>query len=376
MSDPLSEPFRERLAAIGGATLRGLHALEVAWRRLDPAQRDAIREMLEPLRDALGDARRAFDDTPTPEGFQPLCEDLAAGAEKVHEALSLIVDPGPPDTATVRVLGAMSVHCRAQEVLYPLRTVLPPLARYFVEEAFHDGLEQLDRTPPDGWSIGIHRAGDGSGDGRKQRGGFSLYVPEHTDGRTPLPLVVALHGGFGHGADFLWSWLREARGRGFLLLAPTSRGTTWSLNAPELDGRALRRMLAFVAERWRFDPERVLLTGLSDGATFSLLAGLADASPFTHLAPASGVLHPANFASGNLERARDRPIYLVHGARDWMFPVATAQMARDALQAAGARLVYREIEDLSHAYPREENDAILRWFDPRLALPAAQGSDG
>ena len=31
-------------------------------------------------------------------------------------------------------------------------------------------------------------------------------------------------------------------------------------------------MVEYVAERWRIDPERVLLTGLSDGGTFSLLA--------------------------------------------------------------------------------------------------------
>jgi hypothetical protein len=31
--------------------------------------------------------------------------------------------------------------------------------------------------------------------------------------------------------------------------------------------------------------------------------------------------------------------------------------------------VFREIEDLSHTYPREENDRILTWFDRSLALP-------
>jgi phospholipase/carboxylesterase len=37
-------------------------------------------------------------------------------------------------------------------------------------------------------------------------------------------------------------------------------------------------------------------------------------------------------------------------------------MARDALQSAGAKLVYREIEDLSHTYPRDENPKILAWL--------------
>ena len=74
------------------------------------------------------------------------------------------------------------------------------------------------------------------------------------------------------------------------------------------------------------------------------------------------MLHPALLAHDALASARDRPIYLVHGQLDWMFHVQTARMARDVLTAAGARLVYREIEDLSHAYPRDENPKILDWL--------------
>jgi len=67
-------------------------------------------------------------------------------------------------------------------------------------------------------------------------------------------------------------------------------------------------------------------------------------------------------ASGDLARAQGRPIYLIHGALDWMFPVATAHLAREALTMAGAQLVYREIDDLSHTYPRDENPKILDWL--------------
>jgi phospholipase/carboxylesterase len=45
-----------------------------------------------------------------------------------------------------------------------------------------------------------------------------------------------------------------------------------------------------------------------------------------------------------------------------MFPVGTAQMMRQVLEVTGARLVYREIEDLSHTYPRDENPRILDWL--------------
>jgi phospholipase/carboxylesterase len=178
-----------------------------------------------------------------------------------------------------------------------------------------------------------------------------------------MPLVVALHGGSGHGRDFLWSWLADARSRQMLLLSPTARERTWSImGGPDVDAEPLAHMVATVAARYPVDHERVLLTGMSDGATYALLCGLRDGMPFTHLAPVCGVLHPFLLAEGGIERAHGRPIYLVNGALDWMFPVHTARMAHQALAAVGARIVYREIEDLSHTYPRDENPRMLDWL--------------
>jgi phospholipase/carboxylesterase len=133
------------------------------------------------------------------------------------------------------------------------------------------------------------------------------------------------------------------------------------MGGADVDADRLRETIESVAARYPVDRARVLLTGMSDGATYALLLGLRSGPPFTHLAPACGVLHPLLFAGG-LDRAQDFPIYLIHGALDWMFPVYTARMGRDALLSAGARLVYREIEDLSHTYPRDENPKILDWL--------------
>jgi phospholipase/carboxylesterase len=64
------------------------------------------------------------------------------------------------------------------------------------------------------------------------------------------------------------------------------------------------------------------------------------------------------------DRLRGLPIHITHGALDWMFPVDLAQEAQRALAAAGARVTYREIDDLSHTYPREVNAEILEWLGP------------
>jgi phospholipase/carboxylesterase len=135
---------------------------------------------------------------------------------------------------------------------------------------------------------------------------------------------------------------------------------------PDEDAANLAGIVELVRSRWSVDSSRLLLTGMSDGGTYSYLCGLPEDSPFTHLAPISASFHPMLLGGTTPERLNDLQVYLVHGALDWMFPIDVARMARDTLRAAGARVEYREIADLSHTYPREENDRILNWL---LDLP-------
>ena len=135
-----------------------------------------------------------------------------------------------------------------------------------------------------------------SGDG--ERGGFWLYVPEHYSPDRAWPLVMALHGGSGTGRQFLWSWLRDARSRGAILVAPTSVQGTWALTGTDVDTPNLVRILDFVRSEWTVDPARLLLTGMSDGGTFTYVSGLEAGSPFTHLAPVSAAFHPLLGADG------------------------------------------------------------------------------
>ena len=199
------------------------------------------------------------------------------------------------------------------------------------------------------------------------RGGYSLYVPEYYTPDRAWPLVMALHGGSGNGRGFLWSWLRDARSHGAILVAPTATGnaqnkSTWALMGDDTDSPNLARILASVQARWNIDPTRLLLTGMSDGGTFCYVSGLESASPFTHLAPVSATFHPLMAEMADAERLRGLPVHLVHGKLDWMFPVQVARQTRDLLSAAGADVTYRELDDLSHTYPREINAEILKWL--------------
>jgi phospholipase/carboxylesterase len=274
----------------------------------------------------------------------------------------------------VAVFRALRYAPRAQEALYPLSAKFPPVSSFFVDPAMRDDAGLLARlAAPAHQGTGIIHDHNEAG----SRGGFSLYVPEYYTPDRAWPLVMALHGGSGNGRSFLWSWLRDARSFGAILVAPTATGdtsnktpakspsnkTTWALMGEDTDTPNLSRILASVRQRWNVDPARLLLTGMSDGGTFCYVTGLESASPFTHLAPVAATFHPLMAEMADAERLRGLPIHLVHGRLDWMFPVQVARQTQGALSAAGADVTYRELDDLSHCYPREMNRAILNWLN-------------
>jgi phospholipase/carboxylesterase len=120
---------------------------------------------------------------------------------------------------------------------------------------------------------------------------------------------MALHGGGGNGRGFLWSWLRDARGQGAILIAPTAVGPTWALSGPDGDTPNLARILDLARRGWNLDERRLLLTGMSDGGTFTYVSGLEAGSPFTHLAPVSASFHPMIAQMADPERITGLPIW-------------------------------------------------------------------
>jgi phospholipase/carboxylesterase len=360
---PASEPLIDAIRGLAGPLLDALERIGWAQRHLFPPLAARLAEQLAPAGAAVAPPLRALEAAEWPDDMRFMRDRLLDTGRQTVELVDAFVEAASTPEDPIGLFRALRRFARVQETLYPLAPVFDVVSRWFLEPGHRadDALVARLRAGAlrdDGVRAGVLHADNE----REARGGFSVYVPESWDGRTAMPLVVALHGGSGHGRDFLWSWLRDARARGVLVLSPTARQRTWSIMGEDVDAEPLHQMVESVAARYAVDRTRVLLTGMSDGATYALLCGLREGAPYTHLAPACGVLHPMLLASGDLARAKDRPVYLIHGALDWMFPVATAQLARQALTVAGARLVYREIEDLSHTYPRDENPRILDWL--------------
>jgi phospholipase/carboxylesterase len=183
-----------------------------------------------------------------------------------------------------------------------------------------------------------------------------VYVPPGLRPGTPAPLVVFLHGA-GGSAEHLPRLLRDlADARGLVVLAPESRGHTWDLLlgevGPDLD--YLQRALDEVKSRALVDRRHVALAGFSDGASYALTVGLRNRVVFSHvMAFSPGFAGPS--------KAPQPAVFVSHGTRDGVLPVARARAIVERLRGEGCEVSYREFEG-DHAIPSEVAGEAVGWF--------------
>jgi phospholipase/carboxylesterase len=241
-------------------------------------------------------------------------------------------------------------------LLYEQRHHLPQLREYWVLPGAlsqQSTLETAMTNDPIPIGITHHRQA-------ATHASYSIYVPENYDPNQTWPLVIALHGSHGSGGEYLLTWLRLAKSRGYIVLAPNSRGPTWSIDQPVDDIRSILAMLTAVAETYNVDTRRIFVSGLSDGGTFSYALGLHCPQLFAGIAPIAAVL-PDWYP---LEPATALPILLIHGAKDYIFPVTLARAAHSRFQDNQFdQVTYIELPDWGHAFTYSINEAHVQpWF--------------
>ena len=257
--------------------------------------------------------------------------------------------------------------CRGLNLLYGIRAQTPNLQEYWL---LPDALAERDRletsSPDADAAVGvIHRRR------ASPRADYSLYVPEsYTPGRS-WPLIVCLHGAYGRGDHFIWSWLRPAKSRGYILLAPKSLDVTWSILQPERDTRSVAAMLEEVCGEYAVDRGRVYLSGLSDGGTFTYLLGLGRPEMFAGIAPVA-----ADFTGMMDDMLRRKQgiglsICIVHGAHDHIFPVDAIRKGHGLMQRLGYNARYEELPDWGHSYCSGVNErVVMPWFESIRETPS------
>ncbi|MDP3619920.1 MAG: esterase [Ramlibacter sp.] len=147
-----------------------------------------------------------------------------------------------------------------------------------------------------------------------------LVVPEGLDPDTPVPLMVLFHGAGGEANRVLPHFVRWARARRFLLLAPQSMFTTWDVviggHGPDLE--RLDGALARAASHFRIDPARLAFAGFSDGGSYALSTGVTNGDVASHVIALS-----AGFMNTFTQMGTPR-VFIAHGRSDSQLPIETS----------------------------------------------------
>ncbi len=197
---------------------------------------------------------------------------------------------------------------------------------------------------------------------------YGLFVPPSYDPDVALPLVVCLHGAGFTGDSYLERWATRL-GESHILACPTSTmGMWWNRLSEELVLATIKKVRA----RYRIDPNRIYLTGMSNGGIGAWIIGMHHAPRFAAVAPMAAGIDDVLFPF--LENLRHTSLYVIHGAKDRIMPVWLSRNITNALAQRGIAFTYREHEWShphagGHFFPRQELPALVEWFEKQRRDP-------
>lgn len=197
---------------------------------------------------------------------------------------------------------------------------------------------------------------------------YSLYVPPNYEPTREYPLVVCLHGAGFTGEAYLERW-QPRLGDRYILVCPTYPGGAWFTRGAE---DLVLETLRAVVFRYHVDPDRIFLTGMSNGGIGTWLIGMHHAPRFAGIAPMAAGIDDVLFPF--LQNLLTTPIYILHGARDNIMPVELSRLIAKELTRLGYLFAYREHDRThpmagGHFFPREELPQLVAWFDAQRRIP-------
>src|SRR6266571_3551003 len=197
---------------------------------------------------------------------------------------------------------------------------------------------------------------------------YGLYVPDSYRPDKAYGLVICLHGAGFTGDTYLERW-QTRLGEGYILACPTlPMGNWWTRTAEDLVLASIRAVEA----HYHVDPNRVILTGMSNGGIGAYLIGAHHASRFAAVVPMAAGLD--DILMPFLENFRQTPLYIIHGRQDPVMPVSLSRVIDEALTELGYLHVYREHDRVhpmagGHFFPREELPDLIAWLADRHRNP-------
>jgi len=195
-----------------------------------------------------------------------------------------------------------------------------------------------------------------------------VYLPPRYHERPHLrwPLMLFLHGAGERGNDLAQvrrhgpPQLAEERALPFVILSPQCPAETTWLGML----RALAALIEDALQRYRVDPDRVYVTGLSMGGygTWALAAERPDL--VAAIAPICGGGDWFRGFPARVLNLWEMPVWAFHGARDQVVPPSSSQELVALLQALGgpARLTLYPHADHDSWTETYNNPALYRWL--------------
>ncbi len=148
-----------------------------------------------------------------------------------------------------------------------------------------------------------------------------VYVPPAALSRRSVPLNLLLHGSARDAAQLVEAHIPIADEDGVVIVAPYATISTWDAIYTTFgpDVASIDRALAWTFDRLPVNPERIAITGFSDGATYALALGRANGDLFSIVAAYSPGFVIDVVPVG-------KPVIAVsHGTRDEELPFETTR---------------------------------------------------
>lgn len=193
-----------------------------------------------------------------------------------------------------------------------------------------------------------------------------LYSPETLAADKAAPLIVLCHGAGQDKKGFLETYWKDVADAAGVRLASVSGGRAhvagraqwFALGGPSryaADADAIEARLKAAVEQakkaYAVDPNRVYLSGFSQGATVALLAGVRNPEAFRGVVAVAGSSDPAILDPAAAKAAGKLRTILIAGTNDATSLQAMTK-AQESLTAAGVAAELRTFP-IGHTFPRE-----------------------
>lgn len=213
---------------------------------------------------------------------------------------------------------------------------------------------------------------------------FAVNVPENYDPLRRYQVRFQLHGGIGARND------NKPRNNGEIgalagaeqiyVLPYAWEDAPWWGDDQVLN---LNNIIDALKRKWNVDENRVVLSGVSDGATGSYYIAMRYTTPFASILPLNGyimVLSNDEIDDGHIfaNNLVNKPLFVINGGKDRLYPVSIVEPYTKHLMSKGVEIEYHPQPDGEHntkwwpemkdpyekfvtEHPRSPHPAKLSW---------------